>query len=181
MTENETTDLLANQPRENLRLKLSNIIYAPILIMLTVVMMAAIFSGSTLIFYEVSARSLPTWFDLIIRFFIVPVGSFYNVYEAESSKHLNIFFIMLIGLFMARFVQRCSTRKVKFEPYFVCFLIVLILIQVYVSSAISVEHLADQIKYPERVIKYLEIIIVRNCNIAAAIIAAAIGASGASG
>jgi len=70
---------------------------------------------------------------------------------------------------------------VKFEPYFVCFLIVLILIQVYVSSAIWVKHLADQIKYPERVIKYLEIIIVRNCNIAAAIIAAAIGASGASG
>ncbi len=174
----EEPKLLVSEVTQNpIRSRLSTFIYGPTLLLIILIMIGAIFSGLVLIIYDTEASILPNWFNHLIRYFIVPVGSFYNVYEAESSKHLNIFFVMMVGIFMAKFVQRCSVKNAKFESYMVRMLILLMGIQIYINSTISIEHIQDQIKFADKVVKYLEIIIVRNCNIAAVIIAAAIGAA----
>jgi len=106
-------------PSRAFRHRLGKFIYVPTFIALLLVMIGTVFSGTTLIFYDVENANLPKWFDLVITNFIVPIGSFYNVYDAESSKHLNIVFLTLIGIVMAIFVKRCSDHNNGFELFVV--------------------------------------------------------------
>jgi len=163
-------------PSREFRHRLGKFIYVPTFITLLLVMIGTVFSGTTLIFfYDVENANLPKWFDLVITNFIVPIGSFYNVYDAESSKHLNIVFLTLIGIVMAIFVKRCSGHNNGFELFVVGSLIVLSLLMLYVKSRLPAQHLSELIKHPEQIYRHMEILVIRNCNLAAAIVAAALG------
>ena len=158
--------------------RLGVIIYFPAILTLVLIMVLTVIFGLTIIIVHEFNIPVPGWFEFLITYFIAPLGSFNNLYDAESSKHLNALTLMLAGLVMAIFVRRCSKKNHLFEIAVVVAILVLVVAMQFIKWVLpDTSEMAHLIAHADKVYDYLEINIVRNSNLAATIIASAIGAN----
>jgi hypothetical protein len=158
--------------------KVAEIIYPVAMASLLVWFLASILSSIAFTWVFHSGSVEPDWFDPLRRAAAI-VGQALQHADGAHSKLLEPFVTILVAIVLGPFLARCTGAARGFEVFAVICLLVFGLIQLVVLFALptlaEAAVAADAVAGGDELVKYFNLLLSKNSNVALAVCGAALG------